>query len=74
MEDVKSCWSKLAKLEWSLEKMEMDIKVTAASSHYRTYDIDQFCDKWGYWQWDSHSMHTSYKLGNVNDKIKIREN
>ena len=26
MEDVKSCWSKLAKLEWSLEKMEMDIK------------------------------------------------
>src|SRR3972149_2991912 len=26
MEDVKLCWSKLAKLEWSLEKMEMDIK------------------------------------------------
>ena len=26
MEDVKSCWSKLAKLEWSLEKIEMDIK------------------------------------------------
>ena len=26
MEDVKSCWSKLAKLEWSIDKMEMDIK------------------------------------------------
>ncbi|MBI2471690.1 MAG: FliM/FliN family flagellar motor switch protein [Planctomycetes bacterium] len=26
MEDIKMCWSKLAKLEWSLEKMEMDIK------------------------------------------------
>ena len=26
MEDVKFCWAKLAKLEWSLEKMEMDIK------------------------------------------------
>ena len=26
MEDIKLCWSKLAKLEWSLEKMEMDIK------------------------------------------------
>ena len=26
MEDIKLCWAKLAKLEWSLEKMEMDIK------------------------------------------------
>ncbi|HHT9137618.1 MAG TPA: flagellar motor switch protein FliM [Candidatus Wunengus sp. YC60] len=26
MEDIKLCWSKLAKLEWSLEKMEMDIR------------------------------------------------
>src|SRR3972149_4331241 len=26
MEDIKLCWAKLAKLEWNLEKMEMDIK------------------------------------------------
>ncbi len=26
MEDVNMCWSKLAKLEWSIEKMEMDVK------------------------------------------------
>lgn len=26
MEEIKLCWSKLAKLEWSMEKMEMDIK------------------------------------------------
>ena len=26
MEDIKLCWAKLSKLEWNLEKMEMDIK------------------------------------------------
>ena len=26
MEDIKLCWARLSKLEWNLEKMEMDIK------------------------------------------------